>query len=620
MLSAPEEVASYTLSASLDEKEHVVHGEGTIRFTNRTDTPTSSLWVHLYMNAFKNSKSVFLSEIVPGFRGSGSVTRWGAIDVKKFALKGSGEDLWARANRRPNGPDDESEAEIPLSAPIAPGQTIEIEMAWDTTLPSIVERTGFQDSFHMVGQWFPKLARLDEHAVWAHFPFHHLAEFYSDFGNYDVTLEVPDAYVVGATGVRSAALKEGAGAPATGHRRVRYTQKNVHDFAWTAWDHFVEREEKMGDVAVRILFPEGYDAIAERELATMRFAFPHFRARYGPYPYETLTLVHPLPNADEAGGMEYPTLITTGGAWAVPSFARAPEIITVHEFAHQYFYGLVASNEMKWPYLDEGFTSFAEMEAMQTWYGHAAVGRLGPLEVDEYGAQGVIGARNVHDDVIAQPAHKFRSGATYGSLIYSRMASILGTLRRTYGDAFIDAFGVYARRFRFRHPEPADFYATMESELGKDAAAFLEEAIAKKGWVDFAVGSVFGERSAGDKGLFGESANREKREGTAKDPVHYEGFIEILRRGTLVIPVEVEIRFKDGSRTRTTWDGKGEATRIPLDGPSYVASVVIDPDGKVLVDQDLSNNTTLLSGTPPSDVTFSIASLVSQWLLQVLFQ
>src|SRR5690606_9583667 len=122
-------------------------------------------------------------------------------------------------------------------------------------------------------------------------------------------------------------------------------------------------------VEVTALAPPGYDDIVARELETVRFALPHFGARYGKYPYPVLTLVHPPEGAAEAGGMEYPTLITTGHPSWHPRGIHLVEQLTVHELGHQWFYGLLASNENAWPFLDEGLNSYAENEALRAWKG-----------------------------------------------------------------------------------------------------------------------------------------------------------------------------------------------------------------------------------------------------------
>ena len=126
-------------------------------------------------------------------------------------------------------------------------------------------------------------------------------------------------------------------------RQVRHRAGGVHDFAWTAWPGFEQRHERVLETDVHLLYPPGHEQNAAVTLSTLRFALPHFSARYGPYPYPDLTVVHPPAHAGAAGGMEYPTLITTGGAWHASYWSRAVELVTLHELGHQWFYGLVAT-------------------------------------------------------------------------------------------------------------------------------------------------------------------------------------------------------------------------------------------------------------------------------------
>ncbi|HEY8088727.1 MAG TPA: M1 family peptidase, partial [Polyangiaceae bacterium] len=303
-----EDVADYTLRATLDPALHTVHGEGTITWKNTSTTSVRELWLHLYLNAFKNERSAYFREHVGG-RGSAPPEDWGWIDVRKLVLRGAdggAVDVWPTAELRRPGDDDETDARVPLPREVEPGETISLDVAFDDKLPLVIERTGYRDRYHMVGQWFPKIARLEPDGRWAHFPFHHLAEFYADFGTYDVTLDVPAAYSIGATGP----VVEWH--VADGRRVERHVQSDVHDFAWTASDAWQTARETIDGVDVTLLYPRGFTRIAQRELATLRFGLPYYSARYGRYPYKVLTAVHPQEDAAESGGMEYPTLITTG--------------------------------------------------------------------------------------------------------------------------------------------------------------------------------------------------------------------------------------------------------------------------------------------------------------------
>lgn len=592
MLAHPQKVVDYAIRATLDPKLHTVHGEGTLRWTNTSARAVSELWLHLYLNAFKNQSSAFMREPVGGFRGTTIPAEWGTIDVRKLVWRDgdADRDLLPSLKARRPGDDDETDAQVsPLPREIAAGETITLELAWDDKLPSIVERTGFDGSFHMVAQWFPKIARLEPDGTFAHFPFHHLAEFYADFGRYDVTLDVPEAFAIGATGKAVESRVEG------GRRVERRVQEDVHDFAWTAWDQFVSRAETIDGVDVSILHPRGYEELAERELETMRFALPHYGARYGRYPYGVLTMVHPPASAPEAGGMEYPTLITTGGSSLTPRGLELVELVTIHEFGHQYFYGLLASNEMKWPFLDEGLNSYAEAEAMAAWKGTGSLSSLLGLRIGDAEGHAERARHYVHDDPVAQPAHAFATGNHYGGLVYNRTATILETLRRVYGPDVERTIGAYARRFRFRHPAPEDLVATFRSEMGDRVADTLRAALFEEAWVDYKVLAISSHPARAPAGIFDVAG---KRETVRRDDAvgRHEGWVLVSRRGPLGFPVEIELVAKDGTRTRAAWDGITESIRVPYAGTSPLASALVDPERRILLDQDPTNDFATATG------------------------
>jgi Peptidase family M1 domain len=579
----PDEVASYTLSVVADPAHHQLAGSGVIRFKNTTDKALTSLWLHLYLNAFKNERSVFLREPTGAFRGSSRPKSWGTIDVRKFR---DGEvDIWDRARFAPESDGDETDVELPLETPIAAHTIRSFEMTWESTLPSIVERTGFADSFHFAGQWFPKLAKLEPDGTFAHFPFHHLGEFYADFGRYDVTISVPKAFRIGATGSTVEASER------EGRRIERHVQNDVHDFAFTFWDRFQERTETIAGVKVLALFPPGYDALIERELKALRFAIPHFGERYGPYPYPVLTVVHP-PSTDaaEAGGMEYPTLITTGGAWYTPSSVRTPELVTIHEFGHQYFFGLLASNEHRFPFLDEGLNSYAELESMGAWLGDASAGSLLGLDVSITSVQAAAARDIGQDEPVADSAPQFLSGRHYGRLVYSRTAAILETLRRVYGnEAMQRTMRSYALRFRFAHPNPSDFLSEVARELGDDARKLLQLALFEKGWVDYQIAQVTRGRIEPAAGIFDAEGKRETRSADAEHAGH-SGTITLVRRGTIQLPIDVDVAFEGGAHETLHWDGEGPSVRLRYENAARLESVRLDPEHRILLDEVATNN------------------------------
>jgi hypothetical protein len=581
-------VVSYRIEARLDEERHRVHATSVVTWRNRSRVPQTELYLHLYLNGFKNERSVFMrSTASGGFRGSGRPWHWGWIELERFYVRELERDLWRDAERHtPGDPNDETDIRIALPQSVAPGESLTIEMAWTAQLPNVTLRTGFAGSFHMVAQWFPKLARLEPDGTWSHFPFQRLSEFYADFGDYDVRLDTPASFVVGATGV-----PEGVAEPHGERTTRRYLARRVHDFAFTAWDRFRERTRDMErGVQVRILYPPGYDEAAETELDAVARGLRFFGEAFGEYPYPLLTVVHPPREASEAGGMEYPTLITTGGDWYLPHLGvRYLEHVTVHELGHQWFYGLVASNENRWPFLDEGLTTWAELCVMEAWFPRSSGGAALGLSVglDAVNRAGAVGAWR--HGPIAQPADAFASGSDYGSLVYSRTATLIETIARVHGGGCVmTGLGRYAREQRFAHPTPDDLVAALGASCGDAAARQLRIGLFEEGWIDYAVSGFHSEPARPAAGVFGDPLAPDAA--PPSDAAAYVGVVKLRRHGNLRFPVVVELVARDGSAQRVRWQGDGRATVIDYRGSAELVAVVVDPDHEVLIDDELGNN------------------------------
>jgi Peptidase family M1 domain len=578
-----ERVVAYTLSAELMPDTHTVRGTGTLVWRNTSRVAATKVHVHLYLNAFKNGRTVFWRTPMSDFRGD-PMDGPGHIDVERFFARELGQDLWPKDPTTPGDPEDATDIEVPLPRPIEPGESLTIDMAWTSHLPTVTIRTGYSGTFHMVAQWFPKIARLEPNGTWAHFPFHRLSEFYADFGTYDVTVTAPEAFTIGAVGTL---VSQGPAAPAQGAEASpprttrRFTAADVHDFAFTAWDRFRSLEETTEDgVKVTCLFPEGYDAAARAEIAAVKFGLGYLGAAYGRYPYTTLTIVHPPSAANEAGGMEYPTLITTGGSWRRSGLLETHEleILTLHELAHQWFYGIVASNEHEHPFLDEGLTSYAETDACEAFWPDASAGRGFGLQIGLPALHRAGALEATGHAPVSTPARAFVSGADYGGLVYSRTAAALRTLGNVYGeDALRRAIGLYARRHRFGHPTPEDLFAAIRDGLGAGAEGALRTALTEPSTVD----------------LIAEVAHSEPRTDGKFGQI---GYALVRRRGTIRLPVDVLLIAEDGTTRRVRWDAAEISQRIPYEGDSPLVAAVVDPEHRVLLDEDLTNNAVSVSG------------------------
>jgi hypothetical protein len=577
-------LARYRIDARLDAAARRLTATQTLTWTNRGEAAIDHLPFHLYMNAFKNEASVFMQESRGRHRGVTATHHWGWIEVSSIVVDGT--ELREAATRP--GPD-ETVLEVPLPRPVAPGETVTVDLAFTTQLPEVFARTGFKGAFLMVAQWFPKVGvRVGPPGAerWHCPPFHVNAEFFADFGTYDVRLTVPDTHVVAATGVLAESVDHGDGTVT-----LVYRAEDVHDFAWMADPHMEvlrgTAKVEGGDVEVRVYHRPRQRAFAERHLAAGIGAIEIFSELLVPYPWPVMSIVDPPPEAAGAAGMEYPTLVTTAGdGWYARRGVRLPEFVTIHEVGHNWFQGLLASNEAEEAWLDEGVNEWATGEVIARLYGEA-----GGI-VDWMGATFELGRlrRAVTDlgaipSPIATASWAFVDSQAYFDATYAKTALALGTLENLVGrDAFLAAMKEYAQRWAFRHPTGRDFFATISEALGDDLGWFWGPVFHGTGGVDFQVRTATCERRRPPDGVFGSGEGRELV--TAAAPQDgYRCEVVVVNQGSVAIPVDVELRFADGSRLRERWDHRGGPTwhRIELDRSSPLVEVAIDPDHRVLL-------------------------------------
>ncbi|HEV8269466.1 MAG TPA: M1 family metallopeptidase, partial [Thermoanaerobaculia bacterium] len=367
-------VASYRIEATLDETHRITATE-TVTFVNRTHRSFSDLRLHLYLNAFRNDRSTWLREEDSGGgrdRKHGENERnFGYSEINRVSLA-DGTDLTPNlsyVSPDDGNPDDRTVVSVVLPTAIEPGGTLVFRVDFVAKLPRIVERTGVKDDFVLGGQWFPKLGVATD-AGWNCHQFHAPTEFFADFGDYDVTLTLPaeNKGKVGGTGV----LKEEADLPG-GRIRVRFTAEDVHDFAFTACPRYVVARDSftykgLPNVEIVLLLQPDHRSARDRYIRAAKEGLAHYGTWYVPYPYPVLTVVDP-PYGSHADGMEYPTFIVGGAPWPASVPEREPEDVTVHEFGHQVFYGILASNEFEEAHLDEGFNTYATYKTMKAVWG-----------------------------------------------------------------------------------------------------------------------------------------------------------------------------------------------------------------------------------------------------------
>lgn len=541
------------LDATLDPLHHAVDGVEHLHWVNESRAPATDLYFHLYLNAFASNRTVFMRESGGMLRGV-SAPGSGGIDVTSIR-DAAGRELRAAA-RIDLVADDATQMRLPLAQPVPPGGALDLEIHFRSRLPPVFARSGWVGDFHMVAQWFPKLAVREPDGRWATFPYHGNGEFYGDFADWDLTIRAPREFVIGACGEELPSRRDG-------ERTVHhFVARAVHDVAFTAWPDFLEHTFDERGVRVRVLFPPGYENVVRTHEDVVRAGLRQYGARYGAYPYPTLTVVLPPRGAEGAEGMEYPTLIVSGGPWlAVPGvYTPFPDDVTAHELAHQWFYGLMASDEVTWPMLDEGMTQWATSHFLADRHGEArsAVG-LGSLHADDFELQRILSLRTEPlAPPPALPAYAYGTGG-YGRSVYGRTALALETVRRTFGARRFDAaLALYARQQRFHHPVPADLFAAFDDAYGDPtfSARVLRPMLVDGALVDARLVSLDSVPSGGA----------------------YRTDITAQRDGTLALPLWISLRDAHGEVTRIPWRSPEPRLRATWTSARPIVEARLDPD------------------------------------------
>jgi aminopeptidase N len=544
-------IASYTIEVTLDAEAKTLTAHEVVTYVNTTADPIPDLVFHLYLNAFRDRDSLFLQESGLGHGWDPAHRGW--IQVTDVCL-GDGTPLTLEEI------EDGTLARAELPAVVPPGGTVDVELEFQAQLPRVFARTGYTGDFFMVGQWFPKLGVWQDGA-WNAYPFHANAEFYADFGTYDVSITLPAGYVTGGTGLPISAVDD-----RNSTQTVRYHAEGVIDFAWTASPRFQEATRPVDGVEIVYLYLPEHAWTVERALRAAEAAVSHYGRWYGPYPYARLTVVDVPDDGQGAGGMEYPTLVTAGTMNLLGpggeggGIERWLESVIVHEIGHQWWQSMVGFNEAEEPWLDEGFTDYSALRVMEAVYGaNTSLLDAGNLE---------MGYLDLHRaDYMNSPrvpmygrAWNF-SGNEYRIAAYSKPVLALRTLERTLGEGtMLAVMGTFFRRYQFGHPTTEDFRGVAEEVSGEDLSWFFDGLVYGDGVVNYTVTSVDAHSVA------------------------------VARQGDLIVPTEVQITFADGSTALEPWDGT--ATEVTWNYPDQppVHSAEIDPQHKVVLDLRWADN------------------------------
>ena len=577
MLAQNTNIANYRIQARLDVDKKIVHGKQVLQWTNTSKEMLHEVQFHMYLNAFKNENSTFMKESGGRLRNDRMDKKkrnWGNIFLQSFTTS-KGENLlssYTFIQTDDANSADQTVLEAKLKKPILPGETVEFQMDFRSQLPEIFARTGFAEGeFFMVAQWFPKIGVYEEAGMrgreksgWNCHQFHGNTEFYSNFGRYEVDIIVPQNYVVGASGTltKEEPLPERL-------KKLRFEAEKIHDFAWTASPKFVRKEEIYKGIKLIALLQPAHTSASHRYFNSVKTAIDYFEKIMGTYPHPTLTMVDPPLNASGASGMEYPRLITCGYlSYGMPSSIRLPEVVTVHEFGHQYFQGILANNEVEESWLDEGFNTYMEWRIMEELYPEGSQFSFLGLEVPGYasGRSSYVGMSNPEITEVGRYAYLYPKG-TYGIMSYSKTGLWMRTLENLLGREIMDKIlKAYFEQWRYRHPAAQDFIDIVNKIAPKELNFkhgdsynwFFEQAVFKAYSCDYKIDSVS------------------------------KSSIFIKREGKFIFPQNIEINYVDGDSEMVYWDGKASEKIVAL--KKELESVHLDKERHNLMDLNRLNN------------------------------
>ncbi|MEO6612766.1 MAG: M1 family metallopeptidase [Chitinophagaceae bacterium] len=474
---------NYKIDVSLNDIEHSLSGFENIEYINHSPDTLTFIWFHIWPNAYKNDKTAFTDQSLENgstafyFSGKDQKGYINRLDFKVNNITAQSEDH----------PQHIDIIKLILPNPLPPGQKISISTPFHVKLPYNFSRGGHDGQSYQATQWYPKPAVYDRQG-WHPMTYLDQGEFYSEFGSFDVSITVPKNYVVAATGelqeekekewlkTRSAYTwvpvkrKE----KTTGDqlkttyqlfpeseketKTLNYHQNDIHDFAWFADKRFIVNSDSCRLPSGKIITVATYYTPQHKEIwgnsvQYAKDAVRHYSSLVGEYPYSIVQVVQGPESF--GGGMEYPTITVISPG----SDGKAVDHTIAHEIGHNWFYGILASNEREHPWMDEGLNSYYDEIYRLGKQGHQAQWDRLLFETN---------AISKTDQPIELPAERY-TVLNYGAVAYYKTAEWLRYLESQLGTAsFNKAMQEYYRRWQFRHPQPEDFKKAIEESTGRN--------------------------------------------------------------------------------------------------------------------------------------------------------
>ncbi len=511
--------ANYIINVQLNDVNHTLKGFETINYTNNSKDTLALLWLHLWPNAYKNNTTAFAKQKLENgdldFYYATTEER-GYIDSLDFKIDGQ-QVAWEYQDKHIDI------CKIILNTPLAPNETITISTPFFVKIPNAkFSRLGHVEQSYMITQWYPKIAVYDENG-WNKMPYLNQGEFYSDFGTFDVTITLPENYIVGASGnlqneseieylnKLSEKTKSIVDFDSTmsfpqsskNTKTLHYIQDNIHDFAWFADKrfHVLKGEVKLPhsnkEVVLWSMFTNNEAKLWKNSIEYMHDAIYLYSLWTGDYLYEQCTAVDGTISA--GGGMEYPTITVIGES----NIDRMLENVIVHEIGHNWFYGMIANNERTHPWMDEGINSYYEMRYMEKKYPQenmilqATGGKfkkffdLEDISFKETALQiGMLEDEENQTQAITLPSEQYTE-SNYGNIVYTKCAIVFDHLSSYLGeDLFDQCMKEYFQKWKFKHPKPNDLQNIFEKNTNKNLSWFFNDIMQTPYEIDYSISGI----------------------------------------------------------------------------------------------------------------------------------
>ena len=578
----------YKMDIDLDVETNQFVGKQHLVYTNNSPDTLNRVFYHLFFNAFQPGSMMDVRSrtiVDPDSRVGDRIfnlkqDEWGYHKINKLEMDGSPTRFKVVGTI----------LEVDLPNSILPGESTVLYMEFDSQVPLQVRRSG-RDSkegieFSMT-QWYPKLCEYD-YQGWHSNPYVG-REFHGVWGDFDVTIHLDPDYIVGAGGVLINADEIGYGkkkmnTSKSKKRTWKYRADNVHDFAWSADpDYNLEIYEAHDGTKFHLLYQDGKLATENwpKLAKIMDEALRFINARFGKYPYPVYNF---LQGGD--GGMEYPMATLIRGERNLTSLVG----VSVHEIMHSWYQMILATNEALYPWMDEGFTSFASVETMN----HLRSKGLIPgeeLENPMFNTTRSFAsfATSGREEALSTHADHYVTNSAYGVASYSKGAVFISQLEYILGkEDFAKGLLRYFHDWKFKHPNPNDFIRSMEKVSGLELDWYKEYMVNTTHTIDYAISDLV------------------EKDGNT--------IIQLEKIGIMPMPLDIVVELEDGRqqlfniplrimRGEKNQDG-GKEFVVTRDWPwtnatyellinqnkSNIKSVKIDPNGK-MADVDTNNNT-----------------------------